>query len=87
MDQRIVSTEVYFADRHGEVSRAMRNRCIELHLPDNAATQGREMDSPEETTSELLACVAQAGVPGQRLSMAMAMAHASLSDHYAASHE
>ena len=60
--------------RHGEVSRAMRNRCIELCiLQDTPSLQQSTATSFEE--SDLLLCLGAEGVAGQQVAEAMLNTH------------
>lgn len=77
--------------RHGEVSRAMRNRCIELCLLPRPAAQEEEGGSPSApggvadpatgAEQDLLACLAAEGVPGVELPEAFVAAHTAVAAH------
>lgn len=81
--------------RHGEVSRAMRNRGIEIFLlpqaPERpvaaAAAAGPAGDSQQSgSLGEVQQVLALAGVPGTSLPLAMAAAHAEVAAYAAERH-
>lgn len=67
------------------MSRAMRNRCIELCMTPDSAVQSSETRST--ALNELTACLASEGVPGTQLPEAMAAAHQQLASYLADSHQ
>jgi hypothetical protein len=76
--------------RHGEVSRAMRNRCIELCLLDQLLREdpGKAGRIGElEPTDDLIMCLASQGVPGSTVPQAMVQAHLEILNHTASMHE
>ena len=75
-----------FDDRHGEVSRAMRNRCIELCLLDQQPDKPQPLGSLRPA-DDLMACLASQGVPGTLLPQAMVQSHLRVAEYAASVHE
>lgn len=65
--------------RHGEVSRAMRNRGIEIFLLPQQDEELRQ--AAQQATPELQQVLALAGLPGSSVPAAMAAAHAAVAEH------
>ncbi len=80
--------------RHGELSRAMRNRGIEVFVADAPADEGREPDasgpllgaSETSESQDLMAVLALQGVPGSALPRAMVAAHLAVAQEAARCH-
>jgi hypothetical protein len=77
--------------RHGEVSRAMRNRGVEIYLlpepsPAAAGPSLKSADAQVPAANDLQLALAAAGVPGWALPQAMAATHQQLAAAAAAAH-
>lgn len=79
---------LYTQRRHGEVSRAMRNRGIEIFLlpQKGEEQQQQQLEQQEAALPELQQVLALAGLPGSTVPAAMAAAHAAVAEHAARRH-